>query len=407
MSIMKKIALFFITFAIVFFSLSFYSIYKVNSQVIKSVNKVQNNSYIGSYDISNVDLEDINLKLNEIEKDITNNKTIRLVIDEKDYVFRLSDLNIGIDKEKIKNEISAHEEQLDYWTIYNNYSKNEFEKMTYNYDYEINELELKIFLTKLKNKVDKAPKAGKLQMNKDRVLEYVGEEVGYKLDFDKSFEIIKENFKTLDYNERIVLAGEKLFTNDKYKLIDTKVSSFTTTFDDTITRKYNLMAGAKYIDGKIVQPHQVFSFFDNAGPYTKEGYVYYLGMKGNGVCQVATTLYNAQLLAGLSTVTRYNHGKKSVYVKGGLDATVAVTSGYVTDYKFKNTYDYPIYISAYTNGGKLTVEIWSNKDAKKGIEYKTDSVRRGYGSYTAYRYAYKDGKLINTENLGDSYYFSE
>ena len=130
-------------------------------------------------------------------------------------------------------------------------------------------------------------------------------------------------------------------------------------------------------------------------------------MKGNGVCQVATTLYNAQLLAGLNTITRYNHGKKSVYVNGGLDATVAVTSGYVTDYKFKNNLDYPIYISAYTNGGKLTVDIWSNKDAKKGIEYKTESVRHGYGSYTAYRHAYKDGKLIKTENLGNSYYFSE
>ena len=99
--------------------------------------------------------------------------------------------------------------------------------------------------------------------------------------------------------------------------------------------------------------------------------------------------------------------KKSVYVPGGLDATVAVTRGYVTDFKFKNTYKYPIYISAFTKGGKLTVEIWSNKNAKNGIEYKTESVRNGYGSYTAYRHAYKDGKLVKTENLGNSYYFSE
>ena len=244
-------------------------------------------------------------------------------------------------------------------------------------------------------------------MGEDRILRYLGEVVGYNLDVEKSIAVIKKNFANVNYNNELVLVGDEIFTNDRGKLIDTKVSSFTTTFDDTIERKYNLIVGAKYIDGRVVKAGDTFSFFDNAGPYTKEGYVYYLGMKGNGVCQVATTLYNAELLAGLKTVTRYSHGKKSVYVPGGLDATVAVTRGYVTDFKFKNTYKYPIYISAFTKGGKLTVEIWSNKNAKNGIEYKTESVRNGYGSYTAYRHAYKDGKLVKTENLGNSYYFSE
>lgn len=55
------------------------------------------------------------------------------------------------------------------------------------------------------------------------------------------------------------------------------------------------------------------------------------------------------------------------YVPGGLDATTASkANGAVIDYKFKNTYDYPIYISAYTSNGKVTVEFWSNSRAKDG-----------------------------------------
>ena len=317
-------------------------------------------------------------------------------------------MGIKINKQEIETDIKSYENELDYWTLYNSYSKNSFDEKVYDYKYVIDEEKLNSFLKNLKKRVDLKAKKGELKMNSNRELEYVGEVVGFSLDTEKSKEIIKNNFLTNNYNVSLDLVGDKITNNDPLKLIDTKISSFTTTFDDTVSRKYNLIAGANMIDSKIVFPHEVFSFFENAGPYTSiNGYVYYLGVMGNGVCQVATTLYNAELLAGLTTVTRYNHGKKSVYVDGGLDATVAVTKGYVTDFKFRNDYDFPVYISAFVNNDKLTVEMWSNKDSKKDLEYKTESVKLGYGSYQAYRHTYKDNKLINTENLGISYYFAE
>ena len=54
----KKIAMVFIVGAFVFFSLSFYSFYQVNSQVIGSEGFIHN-SYIDEYDISNVNIGDI------------------------------------------------------------------------------------------------------------------------------------------------------------------------------------------------------------------------------------------------------------------------------------------------------------------------------------------------------------
>ena len=101
--------------------------------------------------------------------------------------------------------------------------------------------------------------------------------------------------------------------------------------------------------------------------FNKRGYVFYYEFVGNGVCQIATTTYNAALNGGLEIVKRYPHKKKSAYVAGGLDATVAsYSSGWYVDMAWKNTYDYPIYVRAYHNGGSATVELWSNHDAKRG-----------------------------------------
>jgi len=402
----KKIGLSLVGMSVLFFVISFYSIYQVNSQVIENIDRVHN-SYVKDYDISNVEVKELGNKLEEIEKDLTKDE-ITLNINNNKFKYTIYEMGVKINKEEIEDDVKNYESELDYWTLYNSYSKNSFDEKVYDYKYVIDEDKLDLFLKNLKKRVDVKAQKGELKMNSNRVLEYVGEVIGYSLDIEKSKEIIKNNFLTSNYNMSLDLVGEEVVIDNPLKIIDTKISSFTTTFDNTVSRKYNLIAGAKMLDSKIVEPHQEFSFFENAGPYTSiNGYVYYLGMMGNGVCQVATTLYNAELLAGLTTTKRYNHGKKSVYVDGGLDATVAVTSGYVTDFKFRNDYDYPIYISAFVDNDKLTIEMWSNKDAKKGLEYKTESVRLGYGSYKAYRHTYKDGNLINTEDLGYSHYFAE
>ncbi len=402
----RKIAQFLLASSIIFFILSFYSFYKVNSLVVNN-ESVVHNSFIEQYDISNVSINNIDHILEDIEKRILSNE-ITLIINNKEYKYTISELGITINKDEIKEEIMNYENQFDYWDLYNNYSKNSFDKKIYNYRFIVNEDNIRVFLNQLKKRFDRKAKNGKLVMQDDRQLKYIGEVVGYSINVDKNLEIIKNNFNTIDYNNSLDIIIDSIFPTDEMKKIDTKISSFTTTFDDTIDRKYNLMAGAKKLDGKIIYPQEIFSFYENVGPYTGiNEFVYYSGMMGNGVCQVATTLYNAELLAGLSTVERYNHGKKSVYVDGGLDATVAVTSGIVTDFKFKNGYDTPVYISAFVEGSNLTIELWSNENVKNGLEYKTESVRLGYGTYKAYRHAYKDGNLVNSEDLGYSYYFAE
>ena len=103
---------------------------------------------------------------------------------------------------------------------------------------------------------------------------------------------------------------------------------------------------------------------------------------------------------------RYPHAKKSLYVAGGLDATVAsYSSGWYVDMKFKNTYNYPIYISAYAIGGEAHVDFWSNSNAKEGKTYQTESVKVSALGYKSYLHVFdSNGQEIEKRFLANSWY---
>ncbi|MBQ3047537.1 MAG: VanW family protein, partial [Clostridia bacterium] len=78
---------------------------------------------------------------------------------------------------------------------------------------------------------------------------------------------------------------------------------------------------------------------------------------GGGVCQVSSTLYNALLLANIKPIEVHKHSLPVSYVKPGLDAMVSWNTA---DLKFKNTTDYPIFITSNCNGSNLTFNIYGN-----------------------------------------------
>ena len=235
---------------------------------------------------------------------------------------------------------------------------------------------------------------------------------GYSLNVDTSRgEIEKAISKGVNDKTKISLLGDTLKAsgNDSYKSIDTMTSAFETWFmPNTYLRNINLNTALSYINGTVVEPGEVFSYCDKAGPFNKYGYVFYYEFVGNGVCQIATTTYNAALLGGLEIVKRYPHDKKSLYVAGGLDATVAsYSSGWCVDMQFKNTYDYPIYIKAYSYGGKARVEFWSNSGAKKGLEYTTSSTQIGHRGYRSFLHTWKDGQEIDVHEIATTWYLKD
>lgn len=384
---------------IIYFSINIYTF----SVISKYDDKLYPNMHINNYDISNISKKDVKSKVNEVASNIENNNVFLIANDVK-YEYKFSDLGISINKDDLLNEILTYDKDL------NNIEKMrkivKREKTMFKYDIGYSEQTLNKFVKDLKSKVDTKVVQEKLVMDSNRNLKYVKGTPSFSLDVARTVDVIKKAIPNLSKNNIIKLEGASASPKTtNISSINKKVSTFTTTFNDKVSRAKNLANAAKNLDGVIIQPGATFSYYKYAGPYNKKGYVYYDGVMGNGVCQVATTIYNTALLGGLKIVERYSHAYKMVYVDGGRDATVAANSrGSVVDFKFKNIYKYPIYISAYVNKDKVTIEFWSNENSTNGESYDVVSEKIAAKGYKTYKLVYKNGKQIKKEFIATTWY---
>lgn len=371
---------------------------------IKYDNVIFPNTYLGNYEISKVNYKDLEQLIDSLSDDILNNNEIIFRVNDREYKSTFKELNLVINKDDIISKIKNDQVQVG---GFNKFKRvNGISKKTYNYSFKYNLDDITSAVTKLKDEVDVVAVYDHLAMDDNRQLSYVEGINGYNLDVSKSVNAITQVFDSGKYS-KVDLVGDIVNANVNSSLasVDTIVSSFTTEFDPNISRADNLRTGLAYIDGAIIYPGEIFSFYNYAGPYNKSGYVWYYEFIGNGVCQIATTVYDAALLGGLEIVKRYPHKAKSVYVPGGLDATVAsYSNGWNVDMQFKNTYDYPLYISAYAIGGTAHVDFWSNHDAKKGKTYSTSSVKIAERGYISYLHVYENGVEIEKRQIATTWY---
>lgn len=384
---------------ILYFGMIVYSFFRVN----RYSDYVLPNSYLQGYKIDDYSFNDLENKIQKLSNDVMKEKVV-LVCNGKEYEYSLSELGFSLDSDEIVNNIKKYQKSLNYnQKISLLYSDS---RKVYAYKFKYDEGVLKNFLNNLKVQVDLPLVNGHFDVS-DGSVRYIEGIDSFSLNVDESLVSIVSLVNEDNINSKFELIGssEKAVNNDSYKSIDTKVSSFSTEFNPWISRATNLKTGLSYINGVIIEPGEVFSFYKYAGPYNKKGYVFYYEFVGNGVCQIATTTYNTALLGGLEIIKRYPHAKKSVYVPGGLDATVAsYSSGWNVDFQFRNTYQYPIYISAYAIGGTAYVDFWSNSNAKEGKTYETQSVQIGNRGYTTYLLTYKDGVEVDRSKIATTWY---
>ncbi len=387
-----------IVFITIIFMLTTIGVY-LNIIEYKYSGKVYPNTYLGKDNISGYNYEKIVKKLNRIEF----NNNITVMYNDKKIDAKYKDLGIKIDIEKTIEMINKHYEMMPInnkiWILM------DAKKDYLDYQFKIDEEVLRDYLKKIKEEYDSDEKKERFERDNDMNIKYIAGEGYHYLDIDKTIEQVKNKGLNDTSIINLVVDNSNVSNHKEYALIDTKVSSFTTTFNPYISRATNLRTALNYINGAIIEPGEEFSFYKYAGPYGKKGYVFYYEFVGNGVCQIATTAYNAALLGGLEITNRYQHEYIAPYVAGGLDATVAsYSSGYYVDMSFKNTYKYPIYISAYYSGGEAHVDIWSNSNAKEGKTYETESVKIGPTSYATYLHVYKDGEEIEKKKIANSWY---
>lgn len=156
-------------------------------------------------------------------------------------------------------------------------------------------------------------------------------------------------------------------------------------------RTTNLKLACKAINGTVLQPGDTFSFNKVVGKRTKakgyrDAYVFtgpqshQLGT-GGGVCQVASTMFNAVLLANLKITERHQHSQRVTYVPLGRDAAIYWGA---EDFKFTNNTNYPIKICMKVADGKVHCTLKVCEDiAPKKVSLK---VGRKGNTFTLKRY---------------------
>lgn len=213
------------------------------------------------------------------------------------------------------------------------------------------------------------PKNAKVLMVNQKVVITPGES-GYNLDFEKTLE--QAGMALAEGNFHAVASVQILqpdISAADLNGINTLLAEYSTTFDeDAANRAHNIALASASIDGTLLKPGELFSLNKRLGPRISEtGYLKapvfienQLALDfGGGICQVATTLYNAVLLSDLTVAERHPHPQPVNYISPGRDATIAGDS---FDLKFVNNRETPVYISSQVESGTLTIRIFGAGD---------------------------------------------
>lgn len=186
------------------------------------------------------------------------------------------------------------------------------------------------------------------------------------------------------------------------------VASFSTHYDASLRgRTSNLKMAAQNINGTIVPPGGIFSTNNAIGPRNaaagwQEAKMFVSGKvvsgTGAGICQAASTLYNAALLADMPIVERHAHSMRVMYVPPSRDAALMWGS---KDFKFRNTTGGALRVQTWVAGRQFHVKLWGEKPRSSGPVKIVSRVLSREGGTKSEAYKLVDGQKIRLSR--DSY----
>jgi vancomycin resistance protein YoaR len=218
------------------------------------------------------------------------------------------------------------------------------------------------------------------------------EDATFRVAGDRAYVVKAKNGTTLDVKgaqtaiyqagtgpgRRLAVVGlatlaPELTTKDAKALgIREEISTFTTDMGvSSSNRIWNVHLLGNYLDGTILKAGETFSYNEVVGPRTiergfREGQMIFGGVLipsiGGGVCQTATTIFNAAFEAGLPVNERHNHSWYISHYPMGRDATVSWGG---PDLVFKNDLKHAILIDVSYTDATFTVTFYGTKQGRK------------------------------------------
>jgi vancomycin resistance protein YoaR len=389
-------------------------------------------------DLSGMNKEQATEILTKNHGDVILDKKINVTVEGKTYTLEYSKLNPAYDIESAVEEAYAYGKDRSLISKFNTIKFS-----------GVNQIELKLaydqetvsaFIAAIEKEVNIQPVNAKIDVNGGFAI--TPETDGKKLDREALEKELKSKIDGklgADTNVSAEMITSKAdVTAEKLKGINAKISTFGTNYGSisSAARANNVVVSTKSINGIVLMPGETFSFNGVVGKRTEaRGYQsapVIVGNKvesglGGGICQVSSTLYNACLKANLKIVERVHHTFPSSYVPIGQDATVDYGN---IDFKFTNSYSYPLYIEGTSGGGYISFSIYSDKSLTATTctitnevyetlhpttEYRDDasllvgntvtesSAHTGY-KVKVYKTVFTDGKQVSKEAITDDYY---
>ncbi|MGG7145005.1 VanW family protein [Clostridium nigeriense] len=385
--------------------------YKNITLINSYADKVYPGASILNKDLTGFNNNDLHNTLVSLFNDISNKK-ISVNANGQSFNISYKDLDASINYDELEEKIITFGKNQGFFTKLN-LIKNP-ENRAYEFEILFNDENLTSFVSIISDSVDVSPTNASVNISGGSI-NISSDSTGLKLNSSELLDTIKNKIKDMNTPEVIEVTGdvevvEADITSSSLGNVNKKISSYTTNYKSGASGT-NLQIAAKNIDNTIVMPGETFSTEKAIGPTTlANGFVeantYVAGKVvpgvGGGVCQVASTLYNTMLRAGIIPTERLNHMMKVSYVPIGLDATLADN---LIDLKFVNEFDYPIVINSYASNGSLTIEFWCNDSVTNGITYEPVSVPLSDLSADTYLYGYdSNGELVVNKYLDRSTY---
>ena len=393
---------------------------------------------VSGTDISGMNKEQAIEILTKNHENAISNKKINVTVEGKTYTLDYSKLNPAYDIEASVDEAYAYGKDLSLFGKFNaiKFSKDKAFELKLDY----NDKALNNFISTIENELNVEAVNAKIDINGG--FKITPEMDGKKLDKEAlKKELLSKIDGKLGTDTNVsasMITAKAEVTADMLKNINAKISTYSTNYGSISTpaRANNISIATKSVNGTVLMPGETFSFNGAVGQRTvargyEEAHVIVndkidSGL-GGGICQVSSTLYNACLKGNLKITERTHHTFPSAYVPKGQDATVDYGN---IDFKFTNSYSYPLYIEGTTGGGYVSFSIYSDKSltattctitnevygtVQPTTQYIDDATLLGGNTVTetpahtgykvkVYKTVYTNGKEVSQETITDDYY---
>ena len=354
-------------------------VYSYNNSL--SENKILPNVYINSFNVGGLNKDEAR----ELIKQNNSFKNLNVVYGNGDHIYNLPELGFDYGIDEVIDQALELGRGEDFFKNISDFVNLKYLKNNETFDAKVNipqDTEEKIY-EDIKSDIERDPVNATVS---------IGSSINVK-NGTEGVKINRSEFKKLLYDSIVpnkdvtvevpIVSVSPNITSEKLNKIDGIIGSYSTNFSPNIAgRNENIRLAAQYMNDYLLMPGEIFSYnkvtkLKTVSNGYKNATVIVNGEieegLGGGVCQVSSTLYNSVLYSGLEIVQRRPHSIPSNYVNYGRDAVV---SDNAIDFKFKNNYDFPIYLKTYVGSSNVTVNIYGNVNSVPNIEIISQVVSR-------------------------------